>query len=252
METGRSKLIQEIKLRLGYGMIDVELDPEHYEYAITTALDRYRQRSNNSLQESFVFLEIQPEVSTYAVPTEVQEVRTVYRRGIGGSGGGASIDPFHSAYITNLYSIQNPGGLGGGGAGSLATYDFAMQFQELAGRMFGRDVMFTWDAVGKKITFHRRFGAMETVVLHVYNAKPEEMILADVGAKPWVRDYATSMAKLMLGEARSLYQGLGGPQGGVTLNGEAMKTEAKDEMDRLELELQQFVDSGQGWPFTIG
>jgi hypothetical protein len=251
METARNTLINEIKLRLGSGMIDVELDPEHFDYSITAAIDRYRQRSGNSIQESFVFLDAQPDVSTYTLPDEVQEVITVYRRTIGGSGG-SSIDPFSLAFVNNIYMIQNPGSLGGSGAGTLATYDFAMQFQKLAGRMFGRDVMFTWDPVSKKITFHRRMPAVEEICLHVYNARPDEVLLMDYAAKPWLRDYATAMCKLMMGEARSKFQSFGGPQGGVTMNGDALKSEAKEEMDRLELEIQQLVDGRSGWPFVIG
>lgn len=253
MDDARDKMIKEIQLRLGAGIIDLELDAEHFDYAITSALDRYRQRSGNSLEESFVFLDIQPEVSTYTLPPEVQTVRTVYRRGIGGAGGGAAVDPFSLAFTQNIYMIQNPGGLGGSGSGFLATYDMAMQFQELAGRMFGRDVMFTFDAVTKRIMFQRKFGAVETVVLHVYNARPEHIILEDVYAKPWVRDYATAMCKLMIGEARSLFSGgLGGPQGGVSLNGDQMKQEAKEEMERLENEIKEFIDGSGTMPFLIG
>lgn len=252
METARSRLISEIKLRLGGGIVDIELDPEHFDYAVTAAMDRYRQRSGNSLEESFIFLDVQPEVPSYTLPQEVQEVRSVYRRGMGGGAGGTSIDPFSLAFTNNIYMIQNPGGLGGSGSGSLATYDFAMQFQELAGRMFGRDVMFTWDAYTKRILFQRRFGAVEQIILHVYNARPEEVLINDVYAKPWLRDYATAVCKLVLGEARSKFQNLGGPQGGVSLNGDAVKAEAKEEMDRLEIELQNLVDGNDGMPFLIG
>jgi hypothetical protein len=252
METTRQKLIREMTLRLGGGMIDIELDPAHFEFAIDAALDRYRQRSGNALEESFVMLDLQPNVQVYTMPNEVQIVRSVYRRTIGGSAGGASVDPFSLAFTNNIYMIQNPGGMGGGGSGTLATYDMAMQFQELAGRMFGRDVLFTWDAASKKLTLHRKFHAVETVAIHVYNSRPEEMMLNDVYAKPWLRDYSIAYAKLMLGEARSKFQNLGGPQGGVSLNGDAMKQEAQAEMERLELEIQNIIDGNQGYPFLIG
>lgn len=252
MATARENMIEEIKLRLGFGIIDLELDPAHYNYSITAAMDRYRQRSGNSMEESFVFLDVQPEVATYTMPNEVQTVRSVYRRGIG-STGGIAVDPFSLAFTNNIYMIQNPGGLGGGGSGFLATYDMAMQFQELAARMFGRDVMFTFDPVTKKIVFQRKFVSIEQVVLHVYNARPENVILEDVYAKPWVRDYATAMCKLMIGEGRSKFAGgLGGPQGGVTLNGDSMKAEAKEEMERLEQEIKDIIDGKEGYPFLIG
>jgi hypothetical protein len=143
--------------------------------------------------------------------------------------------------------------MGGGGAGTLATYDAAMQYQELAGRMFGRDVMFLWEPVSKKITFQRKFRAAEHVLLHVYNARPEQVLLQDPYAKIWLRDWATAVCKQIMGEARSLFAGgLGGPQGGVSLNGDQMKSDAKEEMDRLEDEIKNFVDSSDSMPFLIG
>mgnify|MGYP000881701052 CR=1 FL=1 len=35
---------------LGGGMVDVELDPIHYETALTKSLTRYRQKSDNSVE----------------------------------------------------------------------------------------------------------------------------------------------------------------------------------------------------------
>ena len=205
------------------------------------------------MEESFIFLDVQEEQTSYYLPPEVQIVRSLYRRGIGGIGGGSSIDPFSIAGINNIYMMQNPGGLGGGGAGTLASYDAAMQYQELAGRMFGRDIMFLWEPVSKKITFQRKFRVAEHVLLHVYNARPEAVLLQDPYSKIWLRDWATAVCKQIMGEARSLFAGgLGGPQGGVSLNGDSMKSEAKEEMDRLEEEIKNFVDSADSMPFLIG
>ncbi len=49
-ETPRDKLIKEIKLRLGDGMIDVELDPEHYNLAIDRAIEVFRSRSDGAVE----------------------------------------------------------------------------------------------------------------------------------------------------------------------------------------------------------
>jgi hypothetical protein len=248
----RETLIEEIKMYLGDGIIDLELDPKHYQFAVTAAMQRYRQRSGNSMEESFVFLDIQPDVATYTLPNEVQEVRSIYRRGIGSNGGGASIDPFSLAMTNSIYMIQNPGGLGGGGAGSLATYDFAVQFQNLVGRMFGRDILYTWNSESKKLTLHRKITAVEQIAIHVFNAKPESMLIADVYSHPWIRDWALAVCKQIMGEARSKFGNIAGPQGGITLNGEALKTEAKAEMERLDNEITQFVDSQHSMPFVVG
>jgi hypothetical protein len=239
-------IISEIRLRLGGGIIDIELDPEHYNYALTAAIDRYRQRSTNAIQESFIFLDLQPATTVYSVPVEVQEITQVYRRGIGGNAGGPQIDPFSLAFSNNLYLINNPGGMSAGGSGTLATYDLAMQFQKEAGRMFGRDLLFQWDPVAHRITFDRSFTAVETVLMQAWNTRPASVLLTDVYSKPWLRDYATAVCKQIMGEARSKFSQIAGPQGGSTLNGEALKTEAAAEMERLDKEVMSGIDSRNG------
>lgn len=251
--TGRQKLIRSIQIKLGAGMIDLELDQEHYEYAVDAAIDRYRQRSGNAMEESFLFVDLQPNVQTYFLPPEVQDVRSIYRRGIGSSGGGAAVDPFSLAFTNNVYLLQNPGGLAGsGGSGTLATYDFAVQYQELIGRMFGREMTYTWDPVSHKLTLHRNILAIEQIMIHVFNARPEDILFNDPYSKPWIRDWAAAQCKMMMGEARSKFQSLGGPQGGVSLNGDSLKNEAKEEFDRLEEEVKTQIDDNYGYTFIIG
>ena len=49
-ELERQKVIDYCKLMLGSGMIDVELDPAHYNTAIDRALAKFRQLSSNSVE----------------------------------------------------------------------------------------------------------------------------------------------------------------------------------------------------------
>ena len=58
--------------------------------------------------------------------------------------------------------------------------------------------------------------------------------------------------KSSLGEARSKFATIAGPQGGSTLNGDALKAEAQAEMEKLEEELKLNVAGGVGYGFTIG
>ena len=56
----------------------------------------------------------------------------------------------------------------------------------------------------------------------------------------------------MLGEARSKFATVAGPQGGTSLNGDALKAEAIAEIQALEEELKLQVAGGQGYGFSIG
>ena len=85
----RQPIIDYIRTSLGDGMIDIELDPAHYNTAIDKALLRYRQRSEHSVEESFAFLTLEQDVNEYTLSKEVMQVRDVFRRSIGSRTGGA-------------------------------------------------------------------------------------------------------------------------------------------------------------------
>jgi hypothetical protein len=82
----------------------------------------------------------------------------------------------------------------------------------------------------------------ESVLLWVYNSKPDQMLFNDPYAFPWLQEYAYSFAKRILGEARSKFSTIAGPQGGASLNGDALKTEAEAEMAALEQQLKDNVE----------
>ena len=92
----------------------------------------------------------------------------------------------------------------------------------------------------------------ETVLLHTYNYKPDVMLLNDHLVFPWLQEYAYSFAKMILGEARSKFAQIAGPQGGTTLNGDSLKTEALAEMQKLEEELKNYVDGSMPLTWVIG
>ena len=252
--THRAEMMEEIKLRLGHQMVDIELDPEHYDASINISLRYYRQRSTNAMMEAFAFLEIQNDVASYTLPSDVQEVRAVYRNNLGGTGqAGPGLDPFGQAFTNNIFMIQNnPGGMSTSGVGNFATYDLSMGFQKLAGKMFGRDVLYTWDGGTKRIMFHRKFLSGEEVGLHVYMTRPEEILFNDHYARPWIEDMATAQAKAMLGQGRGKFSALAGPQGGITLNGAELKAESAQEITTLLQELKDGVEASMGYSFTIG
>ena len=78
--------LKEIELRMGGGMIDVELDPEHYELAIQQVTSKF-QRAENAVEESLMILELLEGKSEYTLPEEVMEVKDIYRRTTGVSSG---------------------------------------------------------------------------------------------------------------------------------------------------------------------
>lgn len=339
----RNEIKDYIRLRLADGIVDVELDQEHYDLSINTALEKYRQRSSASVEESFAFLELQPETQEYILPREIMAVRQIFRRGIGSVTGttASQFEPFASGYL-NTYMLV------AGRVGGLVNYELYTQYQEMAMRFFGGHINFNYNHVTKKLTLVRKIpstgktffrlssitasgtaigstitlvthqswnipvGAIiniancsvsgyngsyeaktvdpttntytieaintlgaaaitdsaarykievsspysdepaEMVMLQVYNYKPDVMLLNDHMSGMWIKEYAYSFAKRIVGEARSKYATIAGPGGGTQLNGATLLSEAKEEMDKLEEDLRRYIDGSMPLTWVIG
>lgn len=324
LATSKQEVFDYVNAMLGGGMVDVELDPIHYETALAKALGKFRQRSDNSVEESYLFLTTVPDQNEYTLPREVMEVRQIFRRSVGSrpstssaggpiftqsftasalqktfninynllsvqtvtvtvngvtntnyvtdtnqrsitfnsplnagdvvgvslftsgaSGGGSLFDPFSLAY-TNAYLLS------GSNMGGLATYDMFSQYQELVGRMFGSFIEFKWSSTSKKLTLLQRPRAEENIMMYAYNYRPDIDILNDYLAREWIKEYTLATCKYMLGEARSKFATIAGPQGGSTLNGDSLKAEAQAELEKLETQVSMAVSGGTGYGFVIG
>lgn len=249
INTKKQEIYKYAELSLGGGMVDVELDPEHYEMALETAFTKFRQRSENSVEESYIFLPTVIDQNDYILPSEVMEVRKMFRRSIGsrtgGGDGGTLFEPFNLAY-TNTYLLASSN------MGGLSTYNAFAGYQELVGRMFGSFIEFKWNRSTKKLTILQRPRAEEEILLYCYNHRPDFELLEDYMALQWLKDYTLAKCKYMLGEARSKFATIAGPQGGTSMNGDALKAEAQAEMEKLEQDLALAVAGGVGYSFTIG
>jgi hypothetical protein len=230
-------------------MVDVDLEPQHYNVAIDRALAKYRQRAQNSVEESFGFLILELDQNEYILPKEVTNVRQIFRRSIGsrsgGGQGGTLFEPFNLAYSnTYLLTSSNMGGL--------ATYYAFASYQKLVGKMFGSDINFTFNTTTKKLTIMQRPRSEEEIMLWLYNYRPDFNLMQDQFAAQWLKDYSLATCKIMLGEAREKFSQVAGPQGGTQLNGAALKGEGKAEIETLELDLVNYKDGGTPLTFVIG
>lgn len=244
----KTEVFDYVRYSLGDQMVDVELDPAHYETALKQALLKYRQRSANSVEESFAFLPLIVDQDKYTLPAEVISVKQVYRRSIGSttSTGATQFEPFEAGFL-NLYLLQS------GRVGGYLNYELFAQFQELSMRMFGGFINFKFNKVSKELhIFRRPRNSDETVMIHTYNYKPDVTLLSDYMAFPWLKDFTLATCKMMLGQAYEKFGTIAGPQGGTTLNGSSLKNEAQAMMDKLEEDLKNYVDGGEPLSFIIG
>lgn len=250
--SAREDMISDVKRRLGgggdgEGMIELELDPEHYDAAINFAIEKLVEYSTGSVEEQFMPMTIEPNVNQYQLPDTVMKVKKVARRSLTHSTGtGSEFDPFDAAF-KNAYLLDS------GRTGGVATWDFFHQYMETIRRVFVGEMDFVFHTGTKKLELVRNPRGREMVVLNVYVLRSESDLLTGETTKPWAREWATAECKEMLGQARSLYQsGFAGPDGNITLNGDQLISEAKEEKEKLITDLKNMRTGNVGMPFIIG
>jgi len=244
----KQAVFTNVRYRLGDGIIDLELDPQHYEAAYNYAIKIYRQRAQNATAESYTLFTVEENVDTYTLPAEFINVRCLYRRTVGleTGPGSSSFDPFSSA-ILNTYLLNY------NYAGGMATYDFYAGYVELAARMFGGYVVYTFDPVTKVLRIVRDpKGTGERILIWADVQRPEVVLLQDPGAGVWIADWIYAILKGIIGEAREKFGSIAGPGGGTTLNGTAMKAESKQLQTELIEELKRYVDYSQPLTWVQG
>jgi len=249
LEVARQDVVNYIRNFLADGIVDVELDPKHYNVAIDRALAKYRQRSSNAVEESYGFLTLEIDQNEYILPREVTSVREIFRRSIGsrtgGGDGGSLFEPFNLAYSnTYLLSTSNMGGI--------ATYYMFASYQKEVGKLFGSYILLDFNPVTKKLRITQRPRGQESVLLWMYNQRPDFQLFSDPYSGIWLKDYALANCKIILGEAREKFATIASPQGGTQLNGAALKAEGKEMIEKLEQALINNEDNQNPMWFTRG
>ena len=245
----KEHVFEYVKAFLGDGMIDIELDPKHFEIALEKALAFYRQRAANSVEDSYAFLDLVQDQNEYIMPKEVQDIREIFRRSIGsrtgGGDGGTLFEPFNLAY-TNTYLLSSSS------MGGLATYYLFAGYQKLVGKMFGSFINFVYNPTSRKLVLQQRPQSNERVLLRLYNNRPDFSILQDTYAGIWIKEYTLANCKIMIGEAREKFGTIASPTGGTTLNGTAMKAEGKEKAKELEDDLKYDRSGQSGYTWIVG
>lgn len=242
----RQTLMDEVEITLAGNMVDVELDSRNYELAVKKSLEKYRQLSVNSVEENYLFLQLEPHVTEYTLPEEIMHVDQIFRRTLGPIvGDGAAIDPFELAY-TNMYLLAN-NQLG------LATYEFYTQYVETVGKLMGLYVNYNYDPVTRRLTIFQHPKGRETLLLRVSMHRPDDILMQDHFAYPWLREWSLCEAKIMLGNAYRKVQNVPGPSGGTVLPGDQLIAEAREDMAELIENIKTYASGEQfGLSFIIG
>ena len=247
------RLIDFVRQRLGYPVVQVELTKQQIYDAVMFAIDTFRSLSSSAYkrkwyalygikgQHAYRLTNKKTGLDTIAFPIAIYRSRTGFFLG-------KTFTPFEQAFIQTLYKE---------GAYDLTTYFAYSSYIEDLQKFFAHNIVFDWDEFNRTIYLHQSPGDGEILLLECAAERSIQDLLTDRWTKVWIERFATAQAKLILGEIRSKYSTLPGAGGGTTLNGTELITNAKDEMLELREELKRNIsNNAEEWGvaahFVIG
>lgn len=258
-------LAEKIKRRLGYPMVKVELDPTQINDAIDYAKDKYLKWAvGNAKVETFFTLLLSAGEKFYDLPIGVSEVVDVYD---GGSQYGINtlftVENF-------LYSrgVYDPLIWTGGYSYTLVSYHIARDFLKTVRRYTPSSYNYKYHPYtnqlevnpsppsGNSLSVYNESGGTTTidspgwVMIRSYMIEGSHYAIETTDPNPnwkrgdsdtnfyvsdWMFDYALAECKIMLGMIRRKFSGFTSiGNEGITLDGDTLVTEGKEEKERLE------------------
>lgn len=241
----RLRLIKVLKSQMGWPAVCVELTEEQFNIAIDNAIETFRQRSDNAYAHRFVLLTLQPNQQMYYLNDPRQKtdkIVNILRIGRVNQLGTAQLnDPIYGQlFIPNIYG--HPGQI------DLVSIHLMQQLSETFERMFAGNLMYTWDEASRQLYVQRHIPRAERVVLEVVMERTEQELLLDRWCKQWLQGWAMAELKEMLGLIRTKFSSVAGPNGGVTLNGDLLISEARLDFEDLQRQLNDY-EVGNGGTF---
>lgn len=246
----RSQLHDYILLKLGAPALEIELDEQQLDLAIDEALDVWEDYAPKDYYQYYTFQTI-PGKSVYDMPPEVGHIRGVHYKEMAQFAFQASdLDgaiPVEYFYPGGAYSSIQGGLIDPiqpiwGRMGEWALYkQYEQMYSRLSSNLGG------WEFIG----------GHDTIKLYPIPCKPQHVIVHYIQkCKDWdnnfqaIREGGLASAMMMVGEIRSKFQTIPGPQGGTILNGQDILNRGSEMWDKWEERL--LYRYGDILPIVVG
>jgi hypothetical protein len=252
----KTQLAERIKRKLGYPMVKVELDPTQIADAIDTARKKFvKWAAGNATHETFFTIMLSGGQTIYELPVGVTEVMAYTSTGISsGINTLFTIDNFlyNQGMYEALFNYDSTGY-------SMISYHIARDFLETVRKYTPDKYSYKYHQytnqleiqpappTGNSLTIDGRiydspgFILLRTMMLEsaTLPGYSEENTFENFYGYDWMLDYATAECKIMLGLVRrkfANFASLGNV--GISLDGDSLVSEGKEEKDALEEKLK--------------
>lgn len=258
----KNELRNWIKRKLGYPMVRVELHDTQIDDCIMKSREEYiKWAVGNATDEVFFTVPLSAGVDTYELPSGVTEIVKVREFDTSAHG------------INTLFTIENYlynqgvlAFLDNIGKYSMIDYHMALEFIDLLERYTPNYYSWRYNKMDNTLRvrptpdfdLNIQVGYLIVDSFMIEGTNEETKVMPDdiynyLWGKTWVQDYALACAKETLGLIRRKFENFSSIGGqGISLDGDALISEAKEMREKLEERLRQDEESGEGMPIIIG
>lgn len=239
----RVRLIKILKNQLGYPLLCVELKEEHFNIAIDNALDTYRQLCDGAYAMKYILFTLIEGQQTYFLNQAIDQtdkivsVSKIHRLNILGANSLSwDSNVYFQTFLNQYYS---------GGTTDTLSIHLVHSMSEDFERLFAGNFTFLWNEASRELFLTRKVSRNEKVILEVFTERTEQELLLDRYCKQFLQNWALAETKEQLGLIRSKFSsGTPGPQGAISLNGELLISEARQDMTELREQLLNYEFGG--------
>jgi hypothetical protein len=231
------KFFFEIDVLLGGESIDLDLSDNDYKLCFNRALEEFRGLSTRSIYESYGFLHLSPNVQIYRLHRAVDNVIQMYRKRALFDSNNTGFDYFAQIAAGMIYPGSQPGGYLG-----IATYDFALQYEETLNRLFARDIRYVFRPEINSIILLQVPRCDEMAVMRCAVLKTITELMNDHWSRLWLQKYTIAMCKSVLANKWGKFPQLPGAQGGVQINWQKFAQESIKEIEDLRKQIFHLED----------
>lgn len=242
--TTREEFSQYCLRKLGEPVIQINVSVEQVDDRISEALYKFYERNYQAVEECFLLINItddQVSAGYITLPSDVVGVTDVLNP--------ASSSGVYSAEyqfnVSQIYAMLNTSTLTAGG---MSYYYMTASHMQLLNRFFSPSKSYDFNSItnkliiagGLKDTNYTYGGIIVRGFRKIHGEAntddPSNTIIYNIWQNKWLQNYATALIKRQWGQNLSKFQNVQF-LGGITMNGDQIKQEAKEEIDQLEEQL---------------
>jgi len=217
--------------KLGAPKIEIQVDDTQAYDRIDDALQLFVERHFDGAEEKFVIIEFTADDETNEYLTlddEIIAVTRIYEPGRYSSE--AMSDVRYRILADEMFDMTKV---------NMQYFEITMEHLEMISSYFRLDRTFTFNKATNRLYSHSgKIIEGNKILLRAYQAViPDESssYALDVFNDEWIKKYATAQIKQQWGANMKQFDGMPLP-GGITINGQQVWDEAKEEIDKLEEE----------------